>query len=105
MALPLLGDFRGSPQQVYGRPDWDLIFRAFVDVGRTERNGRNATAGERNQTLLSAGIGAELQVLSNFRARIDWAAAIEDEFGTFSNDRNAVQRGDSEIHALFSIIY
>ena len=39
--VPILGgDFRVSPQQVYGRPDWDLIFRVFGDAGVTHRNRR-----------------------------------------------------------------
>ena len=29
--LPVIGDFRAAPQQVYGRPDWDFVIRAFVD--------------------------------------------------------------------------
>ena len=103
--LPLLGDFRASPQQVFGRPDWDLIFRAFVDVGHTERNNAFRPAGELDQTLLSAGVGAELQILSNIRARLDWAFALEDEERVNRNDRDGIQRGDSEIHALFSIVY
>ncbi|MBB83959.1 MAG: hypothetical protein CL931_09145 [Deltaproteobacteria bacterium] len=103
--LPLLGDFRASPQQVFGRPDWDLIFRAFVDVGHTERNDAFRPAGELDQTLLSAGVGAELQILSNIRARLDWAFALEDEERVNRNDRDGIQRGDSEIHALFSIVY
>ncbi|MEM9174087.1 MAG: hypothetical protein AAGC67_02545 [Myxococcota bacterium] len=117
LALPLLGDFRGSPQQVYGRPDWDLIFRAFVDVGHTQRNGLDRLAGERDQTLVSAGIGAELQILSNVRARIDWAIALDDESapsvlepdpsnpGSTLPVSRGVDRGDSEIHALFSILF
>ncbi len=105
LTMPLLGDFRASPQQVYGRPDWDLVFRAFVDVGRAERNAPNSLAGERDQTLIGAGVGAELQILSNFRARIDWAVALEDELGVGGNGREIVNSGDSEIHALFSIVY
>ena len=30
--------FRYAPQYVYGRPDWDLILKAFVDVGFVEIN-------------------------------------------------------------------
>ena len=105
LTMPLLGDFRASPQQVYGRPDWDFVFRAFFDVGRTERNESSLQPGERDQTLMSAGIGAELQILSNVRARVDWAFALEDELGVGGNGREVVNSGDSEIHALFSIVY
>lgn len=105
LRLPLIGDFRAAPQQVYGRPDWDLILRAFVDVGRAIRNDRSsaqAGAAENNQTLIGAGIGAELQIRSNLRARIDWATALKDTNGPITNSADA---GDSEVHVLFSILY
>ena len=38
LRLPGIGDFRVTPQQVYGRPDWDLMFRTFLDVGRAIRS-------------------------------------------------------------------
>ena len=107
LTVPLIGDFRASPQQVYGRPDWDLVLRAFVDAGYTERHGADPSRGEQNQTLFSAGVGAELLILSNIRARLDYAVALDDESGprTATPGRNLVDRGDSEIHVLFSIVY
>ena len=104
--LPLIGTFRAAPQQVYGRPDWDLTFRAFFDVGRAIRNDvpNGLSAVEFNQTLLSAGVGAELQIRSNFRARLDWATPLQDtnDAGT---GRRQTKAGTSEIHLLFSILY
>ncbi len=103
LRLPLLGSFRAAPQQVYGRPDWDLTLRAFVDAGRAIRNGSAfSNPIEPDQTLIGAGIGAELQIRSNFRARIDWATALHD-----TSDRIAEpsEVGDQEIHVLFSILY
>ena len=105
LEIPLIGTFRGAPQQVYGRPDWDLIFRAFVDVGHSVRNKRGkvaAGAAESNQTLIGAGIGADLQIRSNFRARIDWATALMETNGDLSKGTDV---GESEIHVLFSILY
>ncbi|MFP6655790.1 MAG: hypothetical protein VCB25_09185 [Myxococcota bacterium] len=105
LQIPLLGDFRAAPQQVYGRPDWDLTFRAFVDFGRSIRNdgsGSGAGVNEFDQTLLGAGVGAELQVRSNFTARIDWATALKDTRGRIANPSKA---GDSNLHVLFSILY
>jgi hypothetical protein len=105
LRLPGIGDFRVAPQQVYGRADWDLTFRAFVDVGRAIRNDRNSNdvgVTEFNQTLIGAGIGAELQVRSNFRARVDWATALKSTNGDL---RDSADTGDSEIHVLFSILY
>lgn len=106
--LPLIGDFRLSPQQVYGRPDWDLTLRAFVDVGRTRRNRRNESntgVAERHQTLVGAGIGAALQIRSNLRAQIDWATALTSEKTVPNDGGSGVDAGDSEIHVLFSILY
>ena len=105
LEIPLIGTFRGAPQQVYGRPDWDLIFRAFVDVGHSVRNKRgkvDSGAAEFNQTLIGAGIGADLQIRSNFRARIDWATALMETNGDLSKGTDV---GESEIHVLFSILY
>jgi hypothetical protein len=103
MQLPLLGSFRAAPQQVYGRPDWDLMFRAFIDAGRAIRNGSAISNPiEPDQTLIGAGIGAELQIRSNFRARIDWATALKDTSDRISQSADV---GDQEIHVLFSILY
>lgn len=105
LRIPYVGDFRVAPQQPYGRPDWDLVLRAFVDAGRAIRNDRsstNAGVNEYNQTLVGAGVGAELLFRSNFRARIDWATALKDTNGSIANPAEV---GDSEIYVLFSILY
>jgi hypothetical protein len=105
--LPLLGDFRAAPQQVYGRPDWDLTLRAFVDVGRAIRNANNASGVlrtddfEDDETLVGAGFGAELQFRSNLRARVDWATPL-----TSSSENRSGSFGEkSELHVLFSVLY
>ena len=105
LRIPFIGDFRAAPQQVYGRPDWDLTLRTFLDVGRSIRNeGSSNQAGpnEINQTLIGLGVGAELQLKSNFRARIDWATALK---GTDGDIANPTKLWDNEIHVLFSILY
>ncbi len=103
--LPLLGDFRVTPQQVYGRPDWDLTLRAFVDVGRSIRNANNVAADadfEDDETLVGIGVGAELQFRSNLRARLDWATPLT---ATANNSKTAKPGDHSEVHLLFSILY
>jgi hemolysin activation/secretion protein len=105
LRIPFIGDFRAAPQQPYGRPDWDLTLRTFLDVGRAIRNDRSSSVAgvaELNQTLIGAGIGAELQVKSNFRARIDWATALK---GTHGDLNNPTKLWDNEIYVLFSILY
>ena len=90
-------------RQVYGRADWDLTLRAFLDAGRAIRNS-SAPAGppEPDQTLIGTGLGAELQIRSNFRARIDWAIALK---GTSDQVSRETDPGDQRIHALFSVLY
>ncbi len=115
MKVPLLGDFRVSPQQVYGRPDWDLILRAFVDAGVTHRNKRPPQADpcgtfpdppcaprlERGDVLVGSGLGAELRIRNYLRVRVDWATAL-----TSSHSVNhPVDVGDQEVHFLFSVLY
>jgi hemolysin activation/secretion protein len=105
LRIPFIGDFRAAPQQVYGRPDWDLTLRGFLDVGRAIRNegsGNQAGPEEINQTLIGMGVGAELQLKSNFRARIDWATALK---GTSGDIANPTKLWDNEIYVLFSVLY
>jgi hypothetical protein len=103
LRIPYLGDFRAAPQQVYGRPDWDFILRAFVDVGRAIRNGDAAIgATEPDETLIGAGLGAELTFRSNFRARVDWGNVLK---GTSDSIAHPAEVGDYEINVLFSLLY
>lgn len=82
-ATPLFGQpFRFAPQVPYGRPDWDVIVRAFVDAGRTFNSDRldaGRTGGpvlERNETLVGAGVGVELDARDNISLRCDWGVAL-----------------------------
>ena len=67
--LPAMGTFRTRPTQVWGAPDWDLIFRIFGDAARVESS--HALAFEDPETLASVGGGLELQVLRNLILRGD----------------------------------
>ena len=78
--LPWVGDFRVAPQQVYGRPDWDLIFRGFIDAGKSIRNNPQLASGtELNQFLVGAGAGVEFVYKGNLTVRVDWAKGIHQE--------------------------
>jgi hemolysin activation/secretion protein len=83
--------FRFRPEERYGRPDWDLIFRGFLDVGRV--TGENL----QGQTLVGTGVGAELVVLRNLSLRIDLGVALKDAGGTSS--------GDTRLHFVGTILY
>jgi hypothetical protein len=99
--LPFLGDFRAVPQQAYGRADWDLILRAFTDIGQTWRYNAPKNSPESNDLLWSAGVGVELQLGGHIRARVDYAQVLK-EAGP-RGDVNKV--GDDHFHFLFSILY
>jgi len=89
--------FRFAPQQVYGRPDWDLIFKAFTDVARVELNDRFSF--EENETLWSAGLGVELQIKQNFNVRLDWGYVLEDL------ESRDVDEGSSRAHVVATFLY
>ncbi len=102
MQLPFVGPFRATPQQVYGRPDWDLVIRTFLDLGYTDREGDREVA-EFDQLLVSAGIGLEADFMGKARVRVDWARGIKE---THSNSAgfSPIDKG-GEFHFLFSIMY
>ena len=78
--LPWVGDFRLAPQQVYGRPDWDLVFSGFIDAGKSIRNNPELASGtELNQFLVGAGAGIEFIYKGNLSVRVDWARGIHQE--------------------------
>jgi len=87
--------FRWSRQEVYGRPDWDLILKAFVDVGTTRVN--DEVIGESDEDLLGAGVGAELQVRRNLNIRVDFGWALE--------DAGVVEEGDTRVHFQATLLY
>lgn len=94
-------DFRWAPQQDYGRADWDLIFRAFIDVGQTVNS--DPRPGESDETLAGAGIGAELQVKRNLNLRLDWGVALQ-EVGSEQQD-DLVEAGNNEFHFSATLLY
>ncbi len=99
--LPLLGKkFRWAPEQVYGFPDWDLIFRTFIDGAMVYNNDRRAT--EDNYSLLSGGVGVELQFNRYFSLRCDWGVALHD---VVNNNGDRTDVGDSAVHISGMLAY
>ncbi len=88
--------FRWAPQQVYGRPDWDLIFRAFFDYAHVFNNDRQSF--ETDFDLMSVGVGAELLVKRNFNVRVDWGYVLE-------GLENRVEKGSDEFHIVATFLY
>jgi hemolysin activation/secretion protein len=96
--MPLLGrPFRWRPQHVYGRADWDLIFRGFFDAGRTLIEDRLNT--EAHETLMGCGLGVELQFTRHMNLRCDWAVALEDLEG------GGGDAGDNRVHVVATFLY
>jgi len=89
--------FRFVPQAVFGRPDWDLILRAFFDVGRTFVSDK--LPFEVEQTLLGTGVGIELQLKQNLDFRVDWGVALRDV-----PSRN-VNAGSSRVYFVLSLAF
>ena len=89
--------FRYAPPNINGRPDWDLIFRTFFDVGRTTIRGQ--LASEQDQTLVGWGVGLELQLYQNVTVRTDWGQALRDVRG------GGTQAGDHRFHISITLVY
>ncbi|HYE19650.1 MAG TPA: ShlB/FhaC/HecB family hemolysin secretion/activation protein [Tepidisphaeraceae bacterium] len=66
--------FHWAPDRPYARPDWDLIFLAFVDAGQTFNAGNN----DHDETLVGIGLGVELQFKQNAAVRVDWGIPLTD---------------------------
>ena len=100
---PFLWDksFRMSPQQPYGKPDWDLISRVFLDVGRVLYS--DAQSFERNGTLGGTGVGLELQYKQNFNIRVDWGIALNSLQNP--DPTQQVSEGSNRFHISATILY
>ncbi len=91
--------FRWTPQQAFGRADWDLILEAFVDAAWSKNNAK--TVGEYDQSLYGAGVGMEFQWKRNVSARLDWGVALKD----VSTDSESVSAGDNRVHFSVTVLY
>lgn len=88
--------FRWKPQQPYGRADWDLILRGFLDVGRVVQSNRESF--ESDETLVGAGVGAEISFRRNLSIRLDWGMALEELDGR-------VSQGSNRFHFVATLLY
>lgn len=84
--------FRIRPDQMFSRPDWNLILRGFLDIGRSENSDRLSI--ERDQTLVGAGVGVEVLLRRNISIRLDWGFALDD----LTSDNKTVDAGDNRLH-------
>lgn len=93
------GDFRFRPTEPWGSADWDLIFRAFMDVGRVVNSDRKVF--EQDETLIGAGLGLELQVLRYLNARVDWGFVLQD----IKLPGEDVEVGDNRLHFVVTVSF
>lgn len=94
-AVPIVGAFRVAPQRVFGRPDWDLVFRGFWDMAHIWYS--DSVPGEESETLASVGVGLELWLMRNVTLRWDLGVALRDVRETES--------GDTESHFSATLRY
>ncbi len=97
--LKYFGTFRVAPQQAYGRPDWDFIPKAFVDVGYAASNDK--LFFERDDALIGAGVGIEFQLKQYLNMRIDWAVALK----SIDDPAEPVSAGSNRFHLSFTVLY
>ncbi len=100
-------NFRYTPQQPFGRADWDLIFRGFVDAAFTDTV--DPEPGEVNETIWGTGIGVEFQWKRNVLMRLDWGVALSEvgdpDSASDAIRRDSVDKGDNRFHFLFTLLY
>ncbi len=98
-------DFYWMPHKVQGsrpaRPDWDLVFKGFVDAGRVISNSKQPY--EDNNTLLSCGVGMDLLFKQNMSLRVDYGVILQDI--SVGADADGVSSGNSRLHVVFTIMY
>ncbi|MBX3364727.1 MAG: ShlB/FhaC/HecB family hemolysin secretion/activation protein [Phycisphaeraceae bacterium] len=87
--------FKVAPQQIYGRPDWDLVPSVFTDFAFARVSDREAF--ESNEELWSIGIGLEAQFRRNIIARLD--------FGHVLKDAGENESGDNRLHFVLTVMY
>lgn len=87
--------FRVAPESVYGRPDWDLVLKAFVDYAHL--NVTDELAFESDDKLLSTGVGFEVSLKNNLNFRTDWGIALE--------DGGNAEAGDNAFHFVLTLLY
>ena len=87
--------FRVAPEAVYGRPDWDMIFKAFIDYAVMDVS--DELAFETDESLLGTGLGIELALKNNVNFRAEWGFALQDAGQT--------DAGDSAFHFVLTLVY
>jgi hemolysin activation/secretion protein len=101
-----------NPPTIFGRPfrvardgeglppEWDFIAKAFLDAGYVENS--RALGFESEESLLSTGLGLELQITQNFSFRTDWGIVLDE---IASNSPTPTTVGTQRWHFVFTLLY
>lgn len=92
--------FRTARARPYGRADWDVIFKGFVDVARLGVN--DAPFFEQAETLIGVGVGIETQLKSNVTLRLDYGMALSN-IGEGAGQSTGV--GDTQLHFSAQFVF
>ncbi len=88
-------ELRWAPAEPKGRADWDLILRAFYDIGKTTNN--HPVKGERNYLIEGLGCGVDFVLWSNLVLKFDWGAALK--------PANGISKGHGQSYFSVVIMY
>lgn len=88
--------FKWTPQQPYGRADWDLVLRAFIDAGQTYNSEKQSY--ETDDTLVGTGFGIDLLYRNNLQLRVDFGWALQEIEGSTS-------AGSSQVYFVGTILF
>ncbi len=92
--------FRTARSRPYGRADWDVIFKGFIDVAHLSVN--DAPFFENNETLVGTGVGIETQLRSNLTLRLDYGMALTN-IGEGVSQTTSV--GDTRLHFSAQFVF
>ena len=96
--------FRWVPQEPYGPTDWDLIGKAFLDVGQVVNSNRQSY--EKNSTLVGTGLGLQLDIKHNISLMVDWGVALTQlNASSASPGGTNVSPGSSQVNFVFTVSY
>jgi len=90
--------FRWAPQHVLGRPDWDLVLKAFIDLAYAMKEERTPLV-DNEEFLVGVGVGAELLLKRNVSIRVDWGFGVTDVSSANHNG------GDNRVHIVATFLY
>lgn len=97
--------FKAAPRFVGDRPDWDLIFRSFLDVGKSHANKK---LSELDATLIGTGAGLELVILDYLFIRADLGIAARKAINANSTsglEAEQVMPGHARLHVSATLMY